>query len=97
MSVDYSITFTPSHSCIPRLLDFLTDQKQLPLPEKHRLVDELMYLDRQNVRRCNSRVSKGVWYVQFIVNEHRKYDGSGDTFMKALNSALSELDKLDIN
>lgn len=91
MSTDYSITLTPSHDCVPVLMDFIIDHAKPPYPKRRELADMLSELDRVRIRRLNMKISKGVWHVEFIVNENVKYIGDAEDFDMALAKAFSKV------
>lgn len=96
-SVDYSITLSPSHSCVPRLMDFIEDRKELPLPKRQELVGLMLHLDSMSIRHIHVAVRQGIWYIEFIVNEKRKFNGEAKCFAKALDATLRSVHHLDLN
>lgn len=97
MHTDYSITLSPSHSCIPRLLDFIEDRKELPLPKQRELIDLMQHLNAMSIRHVRMCVSRGDWVVEFVVNENRKHKGTAKSFAKAVEDALNSVHRLDIH
>ena len=97
MSVDYSITLTPSHSCVPRLMDFIEDRKELPLPKRQELVGLMQHLNAMSIRHVRMCVSRGTWTIEFVINENRKYKGDGECFQRALTNTLNSVHRLDLH
>lgn len=92
MSTDYSITLTPSHECIPALLDFIIDHDDaLSHPTRKELAGLLTTLDRARVRRLNMKFSCGIWHVEFVVNELVKLVGESIDFTLAVHHALNQV------
>jgi hypothetical protein len=91
MNTEYSITLTPSHDSVPVLMDFIIDHATPPYPKRKELVDMLVLLDKERVRRLHIKLSKGAWHIEFIVNERVKFIGKSPEFDKALENALGNV------
>ncbi len=94
LNTHYSITFTPSHECIPRLVNFIIDMEHKPIPEKAQLLQLMQQLNELGVRNCEIAVRKGSWCIEFTVNENRRYNGIGARFDVALEAALESVQRL---
>ncbi len=91
MHTEYSITLTPSHNCVPVLMDFIIDHAEKPYPARKDVLDILTNLDRAGIKRLNMRLCKGEWFVEFIINESSKVRGKARLFNEALHNALHEV------
>lgn len=93
----YSITLSPTHRCIPQLADFLIERAENPLPEQAELIQLMQHLNVMDIRQFNVRVKSGMWAVEFVVNENRKYLGAAKCFAGAVEDALTEVHKTHLN
>lgn len=91
MHTEYSITLTPSHNCVPVLMDFIIDHAEKPYPARKTVVDTLVGLDRAGIKRLNIRLCKGEWFVEFSINDCSKIRGKAKRFNEALSNALLEV------
>jgi len=97
MNTEYSITLTPSHHCVPVLMDFIIDHAEPPYPTRKTLVDMLVSLDRASIKRLNIHISKGEWCVEFIINDNVKIRGKAPKFNAALENALNEINSWPVS
>lgn len=91
MHTEYSIRLTPSHNCVPSLMDFIIDHAEKPFPKRKDLVDMLTELDRAMIKQLHMRISKGQWRIEFIINEKTKFEGSGEKFNEALQATFEKV------
>lgn len=92
-----SITLTPSHKVIPKLWDFLVDQKSKPCPEQAELIQLMQHLNAMDIRSFNVRVKSGIWAVEFTAGKQQMFRGAAKGFAEAVEDALYDVHYQDMN
>ena len=84
----HSVTCTPSHECVPWLVEFIIKMEHKPVPEKAELVKLMQELNSRMVQTFYVLLKSGKWTVKFTVNLAKQYEGTGVNFNDALEQAL---------
>jgi len=89
-----SITLTPSHNCVPVLMDFIIDHAKPPYPARKELADIIAELGQARVRRLLICIKAGTWRVELMLTGHEHFNkvtGRAENFDRALYNALHEM------
>jgi hypothetical protein len=94
MDTEHSITLTPSHQCVPALMDFIIDHAKPPYPARKEMAEVVSELGQARVRRLLICIKAGTWRVELMLTGHEHFNkvtGRAEDFDKALYNALNEL------